>query len=117
MKWKFFTNRLRRVFDQNKTVTLRNLMERFHLAAQTKQMNWNHCAEFFSALCFPCATRVGLAIFLDAFLSRGWPDGVCLSIYVGKKGSGPHPAHASGGSEECERRHAHASAAPQSKPR
>src|SRR5437870_11568453 len=79
-------------------------MERFHLAAQTKQMNRNHCTEFFSALCFPCATRVGLAIFLDAFLNRGWPDVVCLSIYVGKKGSRPHPGNASSGSEKCVRR-------------
>src|SRR5438067_10954756 len=103
-EWKFCTNRLGRVFDQNKTVTLRNLMERFHLAAQTKQMNWNHCAKFFSALCLPSAARVGLAIFLDAFLNSGWPDVACLSIYVGKKWSRSHPGNASSGSEKCVRR-------------
>src|SRR5947208_15377682 len=75
-------------------------MERFHLAAQTKQMNRNHCAEFFSVLCFPCATRVGLASFLDTFLNRGWPDVACLSIYVGKKWSRPHPGNASSSSEK-----------------
>src|SRR5436190_2272049 len=114
-KWKFCTNRLRRIFDQNKTVTLRNLTERFHFAAQTKQMNRNHCAEFFSALCFPCATRVRLTIFLDAFLNRGWPDVACLSIYVGKKWSRPQAGNASSGSEKCVRRRDNGIAASDSK--
>src|SRR5438874_11985027 len=100
-KWKFCTNRLGRVFDQTKAVTLRNRMERFHLAAHIKKMNQNHCAEFFSVLCFPCATRVGLASFLDTFLNRGWPDVACLSIYVGKKWSRPLPGNASSSSEKC----------------
>src|SRR5437660_11218684 len=78
-------------------------------------MNRNHCTEFFSALCFPCATRVGLAIFLDAFLNRRWRAVVCLSIYVGKKGSRPRPANASSGSEKYVRRRDNGIAAPDSK--
>src|SRR6266487_760956 len=102
-KWKFCANRLGRVFDQNKTVTLRNLQERFHRAAQTKQMNRNYCTEFFSARCFPCATRVRPTIFLDAVLNSGWPDVACLSMYVGEKWSRPDAGNASSGSEECVR--------------
>src|SRR5262249_6239348 len=50
-EWKFCADRLRGVFNQCKTVTFRNLKKRVHLAAQTKQMNRNHGADFFSALC------------------------------------------------------------------
>jgi hypothetical protein len=66
--WKFSADRLRGIFDQNKAVTLGNLKKRVHLAAQTKQMSRNHGADFFSALCLPCATGVRLTIFLDPFL-------------------------------------------------
>src|SRR5207248_8007159 len=87
-KWKFGSNRLRGVFDQNEPVALRNFTERVHLAGQTKQMHRNHCADFFSVLRFPCAVRIKVTSFLDAFLISSWPNVIRSRIDFCEKWSG-----------------------------
>src|SRR5204863_1936608 len=67
-------------------------------------MDGNHCADSFSAPCFPCAIRITLTILLDALLNSGWPNIVCFWIDVGKKRSRADAGDASSSSKKCVRR-------------
>src|SRR5205814_2533946 len=83
---------------------LRNLMNRVHLAAQTEQVDGDNRPDSFSTSGFQFAARIGLAVFLNVFLNRGWGDVVRFRIDIHEERLGSGARDAASGCEECVRR-------------
>src|SRR5439155_11914364 len=116
-EWILRADCLRSVFDHIKLVMPGDLLDRLHLAAQTKQMDWNNCPDFFPAFCFQFTAGMPSASFLEAFPNCRCTDIVGDRIDIDKKRSRANPRNASAGGKKCIRRCHNSISGPDSKRR